>query len=57
MLEGANAAWQVENAKLRKLVSDLRYCKRNDCLTCTHGRFCDMRFEDRMHELGIEVDR
>ena len=43
-----------ENAKLRELVSDLRYCKRNDCLTCAHGRFCDMRFDDRMRDLGFE---
>lgn len=48
-------AYVVENRKLRKLCEDLRFCKRNNCLTCSHGRFCDMHFDERYDELGIEV--
>ncbi len=44
-----------ENAKLRELCEDLRFCRRNNCLTCSHGRFCDMRFDERYAELRIEV--
>lgn len=47
---------KVENDKLRKLCADLRFCKRNNCLTCSHGRFCDMHFDERYAELGIKVD-
>jgi len=47
---------KIENAKLRKLCVDLRFCKRHNCLTCSHGRFCDMHFTERYAELGIEVD-
>lgn len=47
----------TENAKLRELCADLRFCKRNNCLTCSHGRFCDMRFDERFAELGIEVEQ
>ncbi len=46
---------QSENAKLRELCADLRFCKRNNCLTCSHGRICDMRFAERYAELKIEV--
>lgn len=49
------AAWE-HCSKLRELCADLRFCKRNNCLTCSHGRFCDMRFDERYAELGIEVD-
>ena len=48
-------AIEVENAKLRELCTDLRFCKRNNCLKCSHGRFCDMHFDERYAELGIEV--
>ena len=44
---------KAENDRLRKLCEDLRFCKRNDCLTCSHGRFCDMHFDERYAELGI----
>lgn len=46
---------KAENAKLRKLCADLRFCRRNNCLTCSHGRFCDMRFDERYAEMGIEM--
>lgn len=48
-------ALQAENAKLRELCADLRFCKRNNCLTCSHGRFCDMHFDERYAELGVEM--
>lgn len=51
-----NDTLRAENAKLRELCADLRFCKRNNCLTCSHGRFCDMRFDERYAELGVEVD-
>ena len=47
---------EVDNTKLRELCADLRFCKRNNCLTCSHGRFCDMRFDERYADLGVEVD-
>lgn len=50
------SAAQVDNVKLRELCADLRFCKRNNCLTCSHGRFCNMHFDERFAELGVEVD-
>lgn len=47
---------EAENAKLRELCADLRFCRRHDCLTCSHGRFCDMKFDERCAKLGIEAD-
>lgn len=44
---------EVENTKLRKLCADLRFCKRHNCLTCSHGKFCDMHFDERFAELGV----
>lgn len=44
-----------ENAKLRKLCADLRFCRRHNCLTCSHGRFCDMGFDERCAKLSVEV--
>ncbi len=49
------AQLKAEADKLRKLCADLRFCKRHDCLTCSHGRFCDMHFDERYAELGIEM--
>ena len=47
---------QAENAKLRELARDLRLCSReSNCLKCSHGRFCDLRLDERCAELGIEV--
>lgn len=46
---------QSENIKVRKLCEDLRFCKRNNCLTCSHGRFCDMHFDERFAELEVEI--
>ena len=47
---------QAENAKLRELARDLRFCARqSNCLKCEHGRFCDLRLDERCKELGIEV--
>lgn len=46
---------EAENVELRKLCADLRFCRRQDCLTCSHGRFCDMRFDERYAKLGIEA--
>lgn len=44
-----------ENAKLRELVRDLRFCARQSiCLKCEHGRICDLRLDERCKELGIE---
>ena len=54
--EAVIADYRSEVAKLRKLCADLRFCRRNNCLKCSHGRFCDMRFDERFAELGIEVD-
>lgn len=49
---------QAENNKLRKLASDLMTCSRTgDCLTCEHGRICDLRLDERCRGLGIEVER
>ena len=45
-----------KNAELCKLVSDLMFCRRNNCLTCSHGRICDLRIEERVRKFGIEVD-
>ena len=44
-----------ENGELRKLCADLRFCRRHDCLTCSHGRFCDMGFDERCAKLDVEV--
>ncbi len=46
---------RTENDKLRKLCADLRFCKRHNCLTCSHGRFCDMHFDERYAELKIRI--
>lgn len=51
-----NDQLKAENTKLRELCADLRFCKRNNCLTCNHGRFCDMHFDERYVELGVKVD-
>lgn len=54
----ANDVAEVEdkNAKLRELARDLRFCARqSNCLKCEHGRFCDLRLDERCKELGIEV--
>ena len=45
----------ANNYKLRELCADLRFCRRNNCLKCSHGRFCDMRFDERCAELRIEA--
>ncbi|MBR3160108.1 MAG: hypothetical protein IKF14_13575 [Atopobiaceae bacterium] len=46
-----------ENAKLRELARDLRFCARQSiCLKCKHGRICDLRIDERCAELGIEVN-
>lgn len=50
------SAAQVDKTKLQELCADLRFCKRNNCLTCSHGRFCDMHFDERFAELGIEIN-
>lgn len=60
-MEASDKAMEIarlksENDKLRELCADLRFCRRNNCLTCSHGRFCDMRFDERYAELGVEVD-
>ena len=47
---------QAENAKLRELCRDLRFCRGNDCLTCSHGRFCDLRLSERCDELGVVAE-
>lgn len=44
-----------ENGELRKLCADLRFCRRHNCLTCSHGRFCDMGFDERFAKLNVEV--
>ena len=50
-------ALSAENATLRELARDLRFCAReSNCLKCEHGRFCDLRLDERCKELGIEVD-
>ena len=54
-LGAENKQLKSENDKLRRLCADLRFCRRNNCLKCSHGRFCDMRFDERCAELGIEV--
>lgn len=54
-LGAENKQLKDENGELRKLCADLRFCRRHDCLTCSHGRFCDMRFDERYAKLGIEV--
>ena len=46
----------AENAKLRELCADLRFCSHNDCLRCEHGRFCDLRLDERIRELGIDIN-
>lgn len=47
---------EAENAKLRELASELRMCSKTaNCLKCEHGRFCDLRLDERCRELGIEV--
>lgn len=47
-------AQESENAKLRELARDLRLCSReSNCLKCEHGRFCDLRLDERCKELGI----
>lgn len=51
-----NDELKAENAKLRKLCRDLQFCRGNDCLRCSHGRFCDLRLDERCDELGVEVD-
>lgn len=56
MLASARTDLLAENAKLRELCADLRFCKRNNCLTYSHGRFCDMRFDERYTDLGVEID-
>lgn len=45
-----------KNAELCELVSDLMFCRRNNCLTCSHGRICDLGIEERVRKLGIEVE-
>lgn len=52
----ANTAWQTENAKLRELCRDLKFCRGNDCLRCSHGRFCDLRLDERCDELGVVAE-
>ena len=50
------SALERENATLRELARDLRFCAReSNCLKCEHGRFCDLRLDERCKELGIEV--
>ena len=53
--------WATQQAEyieeLRELARDLRFCARQSiCLKCVHGRFCDLRFDERCKELGIEAD-
>ena len=42
--------------KLQELVSDLLFCRQHNCLTCSHGRICDLRIEERAYELGVRTD-
>lgn len=43
-----------ENRKLRELCTDLNICRHaGNCLRCEHGRFCDLRLDERCAELGV----
>lgn len=53
-VQEAIARRNSENAKLRELARDLRFCARQSiCLKCEHGRICDLRLDERCKELGI----
>ena len=55
-LQRDNDRLKAENAKLRELARDQRFCARQAiCLKCEHGRFCDLRLDERCKELGVEV--